>query len=89
MIAWCSTVNRANTEFADSLHVPHDLIRDFAKSAAKPLSEFRAGQVAVGDCSPTAPTDPYVRTLAHTVPLMMDSPCSNAAYPERYPGPCR
>ena len=23
-----------------------------------------------------APTDPYVRTLAHTVPLMMDSPYS-------------
>ena len=25
---------------------------------------------------PTAPTDPYVRTLAHTVLLMRDSPCS-------------
>ena len=34
------------------------------------------GQVALGDCSPRAPTDPCVRTLAHTVPLMMDSPCS-------------
>jgi hypothetical protein len=34
------------------------------------------GQVALGDCSPRAPTDPCVRTLAHTVPLMMDSPRS-------------
>ena len=47
------------------------------------------GQVALGDCSPRAPTDPYVRTLPHTVHLMMDSPCSNAAYPKCYPGPCR
>ena len=31
----------------------------------------RSGQVAVGDYSPTAPTDPYVRTLAHTVPQIM------------------
>ncbi len=47
------------------------------------------GQVALGDCSPRAPTDPYVRTLAHTVPLMMDSPCSNAACPDCYPGSLR
>ena len=32
--------------------------------------------MALGDCSPRAPTDPCVHTLAHTVPLMMDSPCS-------------
>ncbi len=25
-------------------------------------------RVALGDCSPRAPTDPYVRALAHTVP---------------------
>ena len=30
-------------------------------------------RVAVGRYRPTAPTDPYVRTLAHTVPLIMDS----------------
>ena len=34
------------------------------------------GRVALGDCSPRAPTDPCVHTLAHTVPLMMDSPRS-------------
>jgi hypothetical protein len=30
-------------------------------------------RVAPGRCRPRAPTDPYVRTLAHTVPLIMDS----------------
>ena len=30
-------------------------------------------QVALGDCSPRAPTDPYVRTLPHTVPQIMGS----------------
>jgi hypothetical protein len=29
---------------------------------------------------PTAPTDPYVRTLAHTVPLTLDSPCSKVLH---------
>jgi hypothetical protein len=42
--------------------------------------QLAPGQVALGDCSPRAPTDPYVRTLPHTVHRMMDSPCSNAAY---------
>ena len=32
-------------------------------------------RVAPGRCRPRAPTDPYVRTLAHTVPLMLGSPC--------------
>ena len=32
-----------------------------------------ADQVALGDCSPRAPTDPYVRTLPHTVPQIMGS----------------
>ena len=30
-------------------------------------------RVALGRYRPRAPTDPYVRTLAHTVPLIMDS----------------
>ncbi|MGV3485564.1 MAG: DUF6493 family protein, partial [Planctomycetaceae bacterium] len=30
-------------------------------------------RVALGRCRPRAPTDPYVRTLAHTVPQVMDS----------------
>ena len=30
-------------------------------------------QVALGDCSPRAPTDPYVPTLEHTVPQIMVS----------------
>jgi hypothetical protein len=41
--------------------------------------ELRAvdfSRVALGDFSPRAPSDPCVRTLAHTVPLMTDSPCS-------------
>jgi hypothetical protein len=35
--------------------------------------EMTSDRVALGDCSPRAPTDPYVRTLAHTVPLIMAS----------------
>jgi len=30
-------------------------------------------RVAPGRCRPRAPTDPYVRTLAHTVPQIMVS----------------
>ncbi len=30
-------------------------------------------RVAVGRCRPTAPTDPYVLALEHTVPRIMDS----------------
>jgi len=30
-------------------------------------------RVALGDCSPRAPTDPYVRALPHTVPRIMGS----------------
>ena len=30
-------------------------------------------RVALGRCRPRAPTDPYVRALAHTVPLIMVS----------------
>ena len=41
-----------------------------ATSAALQLSEDR---VALGDYSPRAPTDPYVRTLPHTVPQIMAS----------------
>jgi hypothetical protein len=36
---------------------------------------MRSGRVALGRRRPRAPTDPYVRTLAHTVPLMLGSPC--------------
>ena len=36
------------------------------------------GRVAVGDCSPTAPTDPDVRTLAHPVPQPTASPSSRS-----------
>jgi hypothetical protein len=69
--------------------LPQRLVRVLEETASKRSIELRAGQVALGDCSPRAPTDPYVRTLPHTVHLMMDSPCSSAACPERYPGPCR
>ena len=33
------------------------------------------GRVAPGGCPPGAPTDPYVRALAHTVPRVMDLLC--------------
>lgn len=37
------------------------------------VDELISDRVAVGRYRPTAPTDPYVRTLPHTVPLIMDS----------------
>ena len=47
------------------------------------------GRVGLGDCSPRPPTEPYVRTLPHTVHLMMVSPCNQllharVAIPSRY-----
>jgi hypothetical protein len=36
--------------------------------------------VDLGGCPPRPPADPYVRTLAHTVPLMLDSPYSQTLY---------
>ena len=45
----------------DFLDVVELLIHD------KPLPETN-GRVAVGGYPPKAPTDPYVRTLAHTAP---------------------
>ncbi len=61
---------------------------DNLEQSCNSTAELASGQVALGDFSPRAPTDPYVPTLEHTVHPMMDSPCSNAAYPECYPGPC-
>jgi len=37
------------------------------------LSTRETRRVAPGDCSPGAPTDPYVRTLAHTAPQIVGS----------------
>jgi hypothetical protein len=34
---------------------------------------FSCGQVTQGGCPPRVPTDPYVHTLAHTVPQVPDS----------------
>ena len=41
---------------------------------------MRAGWVGLGGCPPRPPADPYVRTLAHTVPLMADSPYNHRLY---------
>ena len=35
--------------------------------------QLTSDRVAVGRYQPTAPTDPYVRALAHTVPQIMAS----------------
>jgi hypothetical protein len=35
------------------------------------MTEVIQNRVAVGDYSPTAPTDPYVRHITHTVPQIM------------------
>jgi hypothetical protein len=37
------------------------------------LDKHAHDRVAPGRFRPGAPTDPYVRALAHTVPLIMDS----------------
>ena len=42
-----------------------------AEMGNRPL--VNPGQVALGDCSPRAPTDPYVPALEHTVPQIMVS----------------
>ena len=38
--------------------------------------ELQAGRVGLGGHPPRPPTEPYLPTLEHTVPLMRDSPCS-------------
>ena len=52
-----------------SLQVSLNLVRNSAKSAAKQSTQLASGRVAVGDYSPTAPTDPDVRALAHPSPF--------------------
>jgi hypothetical protein len=42
------------------------------------------GQVAQGDCSPRAPTDPYMPALEHTAPHIIASQCF-CKPSERYP----
>ena len=51
----------ARTKSAEFLCTAHN---------SSPL-KLAQGRVAEGNCSPPAPTDPYVRTLAHTVPQNM------------------
>ena len=41
------------------------------------------GQVAQGDCSPRAPTDPYVPALEHTAPHIRRSPRDSRRTSER------
>ena len=38
---------------------------------------YPIGQVALGDCSPRAPADPYVPALEHTAPHIMVLPCGH------------
>ena len=47
----------------DRVHVGHSL-----------RPKMAVGQVARGDCSPRAPTDPYVPALGHTAPHIRRSP---------------
>ena len=44
------------------------------KSQFFSLAKKAVGQVAQGDCSPWAPTDPYVPALEHTAPPVKHSP---------------
>jgi hypothetical protein len=46
---------------------------DEGKSQPDSLAKKAVGQVALGDCSPRAPADPYVPTLEHTAPHIMGS----------------
>jgi hypothetical protein len=71
---------RFAVKLALSIRAPDNRTRSLDKrrrtSDARRIDFAKAGQVAVGDFSPTAPTDPYVPILEHTVPLMLDSPYS-------------
>ena len=48
--------------------VETDLIRSCDHITHSLRLKMANGQVAGGDCSPPAPTDPYVPTLEHTAP---------------------
>jgi hypothetical protein len=47
-----------------------------APTCASEIRFDEVGRVGLGGCTPRAPTDPYVLALEHTLPLIMDSPCS-------------
>jgi hypothetical protein len=46
---------------------------DERESYIDSLAKKAVGWVALGDCSPRAPADPYVPALEHTAPRVMGS----------------
>jgi len=67
---------------------PSDANWDMAQEADSDFNPAK-GRVGLGGFPPRPPTDPDVRTLAHPVPLMMDSPFSDAECPDCNPGSLR
>ncbi len=58
-------------------------LREVEKTAASSAPrELAEDQVALGDYSPRAPTDPYVPALEHTVPQIMVSLRKEEAWSE-------
>ncbi len=53
-------------QFSDCQHA--SVNQTSVSSSDEELAGVCPNRVALGDCSPRAPTDPYVRALAHTVP---------------------
>ena len=58
----------------------HKVLRSPPPTAQSPFCLRAEGRVALGGCPPRAPSDPDVRTLAHPVPLMLDSPYSQTLH---------
>ena len=58
-----------------SSHPPHcaNCVRTKRPVSRTRIAEMTKDRVAPGRYRPGAPTDPFVRALAHTVPLIMDS----------------
>ena len=55
--------------------MPLSLLTDrWGETDSESLNLVTFDRVAPGRCRPGAPSDPYVRTLAHTVPRPTDSP---------------
>jgi len=103
LIGWCST-SRTVVWTSHRFDTPKQSIclpehSSVAHPAVLSDMQLPASVTAMGISSPKAgwpwvlppraPTDPDVRTLAHPVPLMVDSPSSYAECPDCYPGSLR
>ncbi len=75
MVFWGTPLCFRNLQ--DLAHHAHGplptMLVDECESYIDSLAKKAVGRVAPGDCSPGAPTDPYVPALEHTAPHIMGS----------------